>query len=760
MAGKSRLLCLPVLVMLVSAIPAHGEVLVFDLGTRESALWPGAQRVTNVDPRWSDTEGLTDYDAPGKGDPVWTNALTEDGIMGGAPNRLRLQAPAGDWSVCVISGIGGRWDRSVAQFWDFDVSVGEETWRCQIEAPEWDGPYVFPHHTLEARSDGQIEVRVNPRGKWALSGIVAWQPKDETAARELIGEIEEWAPAAERAKWQEDVRPPAGPAPQTSAADVQRGFYVWHRHWAVPIYPWTSPAAEEMNPTLRIFASPGEYEPITFTVRPLRALQQVSVTASSIGPVPASSIDVRKVRYYRARPNYNASGLFRTVPDMLEHWQGGPLAAGENATFWLTAHIPAGTAPGLYRGSIDLSADGEVVELPVLLLVLEVDLRDDPDHTYGIYYGGFLDRAKNAPDDSSRQHWLRKSELQYADMAAHGTRNVTLSCWTEAADEEGEFRYLDESLGRIEAQLEIAGRYGFRGPYVLGMSIETIYEKYMGESLRSHLAGVKMPPEPFFAEVMALTRAIEAERKRRGLPEFLYQPFDEPGSEPETTAFMTRVFQAVKAPGVRTYTTASPEKPAYQAFKPYVDVWCTQTFIPDHDAVVADIEARGTEYWCYPNDISGENDHTPVAGARMTYGFGFWRSGFIRLIPWIYQYVGGDPSNGLDGRMMDFMVRNEPDGTPIPNALWEGFREGYDDMRYIYTLSQLIAQAKASSSAEARQEAEAAQQVLDETWRAIPVLPQYQYSGFWSPEEMDVRRWLIAERAERLAQLLRAEGAR
>jgi hypothetical protein len=58
-------------------------------------------------------------------------------------------------------------------------------------------------------------------------------------------------------------------------------------------------------------------------------------------------------------------------------------------------------------------------------------------------------------------------------------------------------------------------------------------------------------------------------------------------------------------------------------------------------------------------------------------------------------------------------------------------------------------------------EAAAAQQVLDSVWNAIPVLPQYQYRDFWLPDEMDVQRWLIAERAERLTQLLRKNsGAR
>ena len=80
----------------------------------------------------------------------------------------------------------------------------------------------------------------------------------------------------------------------------------------------------------------------------------------------------------------------------------------------------------------------------------------------------------------------------------------------------------------------------------------------------------------------------------------------------------------------------------------------------------------------------------------MTYGYGFWCSGFVALIPWIYSSTTSDPLNYLTGSTMDFLVRHEPDGTPMPVILWEAFREGHDDYRYLYTLEQLIARARAS----------------------------------------------------------------
>ena len=742
-------------ILVAVTLPAGASVLVFDMGAASSPVYPGARQVTVTDPGWVSTSGLKDHDASAAGNPIWTNALTQDCITGNAPNGFRFPAAKGKWYVYVISGVGANWDTQ-AQYWDFDVSIGRETWQCEFESPNYTSGIRFPHHIFTATSNGQIEVRLAPRSKWAISGIIAWQPEDGKAARELIDQIEQWAPKEELAKWKEDVRPPAGPAPALSAADRTRGFYIWHRHWATPIYPWTNPTADEISPTLRIFAAPGEYEPITFTVHPLRRIQRAEVKPGDLGPVPASAFDIRKVRYMKARPNYSdESRLYRIVPDVLEPWQGGPLPADENATFWLTVHVPDDAKPGVYRGTIAFAGDGKVAELPVQLRILGVTLKEDPDHTYGIYYDDPLDRALNAPDEASRKHWLRKSELEHADMVAHGTRNVTMDCWSPAADANGRFD-MTEALRRLEGELDMAQRFGFQPPYVMSISSESVYEKYTKKRLANHLQGVQMPPEAFFTEMTAMVNAIEQERKRRSWPEFLYQPYDEPGSEPAVIEFTARLFKAVKAAGVRTYTTASPEKPAYQPLKPYVDIWCTQTFLPAHDTAVADMKARpGLEYWCYPNDISGENDHTPVAGARMTYGFGFWRSGFKRLIPWMYQAGSGDPLNYLDGRMMDFFVRPDFDGTPIPVGLWEGFREGYDDMRYIYSLERAIAIAQESQSESIRAEAATARKTLDVVWKAIPVLPQYQYQGFWSPDEMDVYRWMIAERLERLTKLVR-----
>jgi len=155
--------------------------------------------------------------------------------------------------------------------------------------------------------------------------------------------------------------------------------------------------------------------------------------------------------------------------------------------------------------------------------------------------------------------------------------------------------------------------------------------------------------------------------------------------------------------------------------------------------------------------VNGENDHTPVTGARMTYGFGLWRSGFRTLIPWIYSSSTGDPFNYLDGAYMDFFNRTAPDGAPIPVAMWEAYREGYDDYRYIYTLEQLIGEAKRSAQRKAQSAATTAEQELQSVWQAIRVQAKYKHDDLWAPEEFDAYRWVIARQILALQDVVKGK---
>jgi cell division protein YceG involved in septum cleavage len=87
--------------------------------------------------------------------------------------------------------------------------------------------------------------------------------------------------------------------------------------------------------------------------------------------------------------------------------------------------------------------------------------------------------------------------------------------------------------------------------------------------------------------------------------------------------------------------------------------------------------------------------------------------------------------------------------------LWEGYREGYDDYRYIYTLEQTIAEAKKSTNASVQQKVTSAELVLQNVWNAIKVQKKYKIEGLWAPAEFDLHRWQIAQQIMDLQKVLK-----
>ena len=346
---------------------------------------------------------------------MWTNAITEDAVIGDRANTFMMRLPAGEYELYIVCGTS---EPMRSQFFDFTVQVGEQKQRVQIE-----GGYQFRSLRFHAKVGAEpVAIRFVPASKWAVNAILAWTAADAARVeKDIVTPFEEWRmPPAEWAKWKPDPEPVTGQMPAVSEADQNRGFVVYSRHYLECIYPHTKPRAEEIGPTLRVFATPGEFEPTNFVVYPLKDLAGAKVTVSDIGPVPAKNVDVRHVRFSLARPNYTVHYRYRTVPDMLEHFERLDLKSGENARFWITVRVPDDAPAGLYTGKVTFECAAEKAEVPVALRVLPFKLRDDPGKIFGIYYYHPYDQMARAEDDVSRAYFRRRAELEHADMVAHG----------------------------------------------------------------------------------------------------------------------------------------------------------------------------------------------------------------------------------------------------------------------------------------------------------------------------------------------------
>ncbi len=756
---------------------AEAKTFLFDMGTEQSELRDGFTRVTAKSlytPQngygWKSREGLkTQYqsysreweysESRGRAmpPPIYANEVTCDAIFSQQPNSFLVDVPSGQYVVYLLLG---RSTGSPREYHWFDVAAGDA--RTTVKIP---GPYQFEKRELRVTvQGGQLSVDFLPKTDWMVACLAVVPVGDQRRVRqEILDPLEkeiEFLPPDVAEKWKETKHVDDRPLPKFRDSDRTRGYALFARHWSEVIYPNTVPRAGELDPQLAVFAALGQYEPTTFTIHALADLSGVKVSAGELRlgdhALPKQNVDVRYVRQMLVRPNYSMYYSYHVAPDVLEHRNAVDVRRGCNQTVWVTVKVPDDARPGVYQGKLTVTAPGAApTEVPLRVRVLDIRLRKNPEHIYGAYYHDPLSSLDDRNHPLANEYFQRKAELERRDMVEHGMNSHISGTSGLKRDPQGNWT-MDGA--ETERRIALDRKYGLaKHPLVVGFPVTWWYEQLVDkQGTGSHLRLVRDDvPQSFYDEVTRMVEAIEKEKKNYQWPEFLYYPVDEPSTHPAAVQFMVGVLKAIKrVPGVRTYVTADPSHTQFQPMWPYVDVWCCQPFVFGYDKIKQLSRDKKIEFWCYPNHISGENDHTPVRGARMTWGFGFWRSGFKTLIPWIYQANVGDPWNYLDGSSMDFFNRSTPDGEPIPVAMWEAYRQGIDDGRYLYTLEQLVEEAKRKGGRAATLAAEG-QRELKFLWDSIEVQEKYKYDNLWSGPDFDAYRWLLASKILELQEALK-----
>jgi len=539
------------------------------------------------------------------------------------------------------------------------------------------------------------------------------------------------------------------PEPALTPEEKQRGYVLFQRPIMEPVYPNTKPLAQERLEQLVAFATPGEFEPLTFSLYPVRELQNLEVRCSSLtceaGVIPVAAITVRLVTYWNVGyPHYTSRSTYRRTPELLERVSVHSSPRGECQRYWIEVHVPEDAKPGLYQGTVSVWDDGfeQAIEIPVSLRVLEFKLQKDPAKHYSAYYYVRNRTQYGGKPDSFVQ---KATANDYRAMVAYGLDMIPTLSLRSQDGKTIQLPYADELDQMLKA--------GLTGPVPVtadGVIGRFYRDTTPGGQQGSHWNISQLPPAEFYERITAAFQAFESERKAKGWPEFICCPIDEVAEARKE--FGAQVYAAVKAAGIRTYATKDPTGADAAVYRPYIDIWCSQPYSIPYEKIIA--QSR-YEYWCYPNHNAGEIKDRLVMckGGRMTYGFGFWRSGYTTLIPWNWNWTpGGDQFDYLRGSQSGCGQRIDEDGEVIPAIYWECFREGVDDARYIYTLQQAIFQREGSPDAQCRRVVAGARQLLQDTWDAINVQQKYLADGMWPSEEFNTRCWLLAQATSELLQ--------
>ena len=535
--------------------------------------------------------------------------------------------------------------------------------------------------------------------------------------------------------------------PALTPEEKQRGYVLFHRSITEPVYPNTKPLAQERLEQLTAFATPGEFEPLTFSLYPVRDLQNLKVRCSSLtceaGAIPTAAITVRLVTYWNVGyPRYTSRSTYRRTPELLERVSVHSSPQGECQRYWIQVHVPEGTKPGLYRGTVSVWDDGfeQAVEIPVSLRVLGFKLQKDPAKHYSAYY-----YVRNRSQYAGKlESFVRTAAAnEYRAMVEYG---LDMTPTLSFGSKDGKTIYLPYA-----DELEQMLKAGLTGP--VPVTADSVIGRFYRETTPggaqgSHWNINQLPPPEFYERITAAFKAFESERKTKGWPEFICCPIDEVAAARKE--FGAQVYAAVKAAGIRTYATKDPTGADADTYRRYIDIWCSQPYSVPYEKIVGQDRY---EYWCYPNHNAGEIKDRLVMckGGRMTYGFGFWRSGYTTLIPWHWSWTPGtDQFDYLRGAQSGCGQRIDEDGEVIPAVYWECFREGIDDARYIYTLQQALFQREGSPDAQCGRVVAGARKLLQDTWDAIHVQQKYLADGMWPSEEFNTRRWLLAQATSEL----------
>ncbi len=502
------------------------------------------------------------------------------------------------------------------------------------------------------------------------------------------------------------------PMPEASAADTARGFVAFAANYLDVVMPATVPTAEQLGPTLRIIATPGEREPISFAVRALRDVSGLSAKMTPLvgddGTLPADAVESGVVRCMVRKMHPRTSSML-LLPTFIEPMRLVDVAADTSQWFWFTVHVPEDAAAGTYRATITVTGDGGAVEIPVELEALPFKLEQPPGIAWGMY-----DYIRTFSDDPGAL--LEK----YRDQAAHGMTSVGLcgNHGAECAMVGG--KVVVNWTGETDLERAMAAYIaaGFTEPVQWLMGGDTFrFAKQFGE-----------PGSDEYANAYGgVIRSVLDKAEQEGWPEIIFQPVDEAFEHRDKFERMIIEMGILKDIGVRVEADGMNGKPAGldEAF-PLID------YFNFHDGPFltrgvydADdwrkfqerVNAAGKSIWFYNVEISC---HRPE-NARFSQGFHLWNTGVQGAFTWAYQSYVPEPYGLNEMRKFVFMHRFPVMGDEAggPSIGFEALREGIDDYKYLYTWQQLCEKVLADGTREQKATARYSRRWLAEKLAAI-----------------------------------------
>ena len=532
-----------------------------------------------------------------------------------------------------------------------------------------------------------------------------------------------------------DIRTEQQPLP-LEQSDVRQGYVVFSRDFQRYVHHWSIPSAGEKIDSLGLRMSRNDYEPLTFSLYPIRDLGGVVVSVSDLAGPDGAKIASEDVAIHVAKTVKQRTGGgngYMLVPRMLDRICRADIPTDYTTRFWLTVHAGRDLEPGIYRGSVSVSAEKERdCELPLTVEVMPITLEPVEGIAYSMFMTyEFFELESKDWTVQEREKIYRDGVSVFRDFKAHGMSTVDVSSPYY-------FQWNRDGSARLEhykAMVRAAKEVGFTDP------IFWYFAHYLQAAKAFHPGNVRIyDPDvhPARAKVLAKT-ALELAGEVEGAPPVWFVPIDEPRVESRQKITLQLLEAIRQVPGVFTMSST--------------DIGGKMLDIENNSQMHRKALEPGEkerkserEVWEYNNSVI--QCFNP-AYSRYVYGYYTWRQDLDGMNSWGFNTAENSrahPYEDLDHEREDWNLAYPHPGGPLPTPNWEALREGIEDIRYVDQLEKLC-RARAASNPD---EVARAETFLDAIRDMCDIDDRQMINEFgdWTPERFELLRnkvisWII-----------------
>ncbi|MDD5697396.1 MAG: DUF6067 family protein [Victivallaceae bacterium] len=658
---------------------------IYDFGSNTSPICDGFLQVTpktkyssSLGYGWITEKNMSAVDReadPKTGSP---NKLTCDFIESKFNASFRINVPDGEYIVYVICGDTKLPAPTFEIYSDHDkigdIAVGG---RYNFQ------PFSFPVTV----SNNRLLLSFTGKYGWLINALVVYPKKDFLQAQKELNNLEREIYLGPVNYIMRFVKYEHNETNHTAEIKnlYHTDYVVFSRIYLDDVFPNTVPLKKEVTNELYTFASPGEYEPVTFSLLPLKDLKNVKIDISELTGrdgekiINKKNIKLREVKYGYWNVLHSKPQTYMLYPRILANYIPAGIDKHKTTRFWISIKIPKDSAAGDYSGKITICPENSFkTTLKLRLKVLPINLIELKTPFFNMCYHLPLNCPRRGVDG-----W-KLIENDLTDMKEHNMNSVCLFIIRQNAWPE--FGQIKKSLNveTILKFLRLCKKTGLTGPVIFNVCPYFPWDPQQSPEIMT------LNPEKWHFVVNALNE-LNKKIHTESLPE-IWCYLDEP-YKPERKANYTAVIRFLKqnCPQIKTFVTTA------KRFVAGIDVLCPgptdlSRELGLNSNYIYDMKKRGNPVWTYNAACYSFSSVCDKFGI----GFLTWRWGVEGQMTFTYQlyYYHKNPYNPLDNSVPQYGHTFPGADESVPTITWEVIREGIDDLRYIKTLEKHIESAQ------------------------------------------------------------------